>query len=77
MLKINRKLNNAIIRKNIMVDALKKSLLKRDTAASDIFIVIFLVVVALVLVIIFKDGAIDIVNSVMQSVKTKVSAIFN
>ena len=77
MLKINKKLNNAIIRKKIMVDALKKSLSKRDTAASDIFIVIFLVVVALVLVIIFKDGAIDIVNSVMQSVKTKVSAIFN
>lgn len=77
MLKINKKLNNAIIRKNIMVDALKKSLSKRDTAASEMFIVLFLVVVALVLAIIFKDGAIDIVNSVMQSVKTKVSAIFN
>lgn len=77
MLKMSKKINMALIKKRMMVERLKSSFLKREEANSEIFVIMFLIVVALALVIIFRNEAMDIVNSVMQSVKTKVIAIFN
>lgn len=77
MLKMSKKINMALIKKRMMVERLKSNFLKREEANSEIFVIMFLIVVALALVIIFRNEAIDIVNSVMQSVKTKVIAIFN
>ena len=77
MLKMSKKINMALIKKRMMVERLKSNFLKREEANSEIFVIMFLIVVALALVIIFRNEAMDIVNSVMQSVKTKVIAIFN